>query len=90
MHCKDAPRYVSIKIHKSLAKQFLEIVLYFLDQKAMYTPYFNFIYNKNQYWSCTHLLYKDTETFSIYANAFAKNTIVLSNFIFQTSTIQKK
>ena len=26
MHCKDAPRYVSRKIRKSLAKQFLEIV----------------------------------------------------------------
>ena len=27
MHCKDAPRYVSRKFHKSLAKQFLEIAI---------------------------------------------------------------
>ena len=25
MHCKDAPRYVSRKFGKSLAKQFLEV-----------------------------------------------------------------
>ena len=27
MHCKDAPRYVSRKFHKSPAKQFLEAAL---------------------------------------------------------------
>ena len=27
MHCKDAPRYVSRKFHKSLAKQFLEVAI---------------------------------------------------------------
>ena len=35
-------------VNLSLKNAGLLNYLYFLDQKAMYTPYFNFIYNKNQ------------------------------------------
>ena len=34
MHCKDAPRYVSRKFHKSLAKQFLEVAFRDCPQKG--------------------------------------------------------
>ena len=39
MHCKDAPRYVSRKIHKSLAKQFLEVAYTFSTHEAKSLPF---------------------------------------------------